>query len=355
MKQLLSMSLFTVCVWLLTACTEDDKLIAREGQEVTLELSVQTPGLQQTGGGALTRSDKTGEEATIKDNKLYIVQFDGTTASSKVIKSGTATLTSGKISFAFSMGTTGKGRVYLVANADPAATTGMTLDVFEKKMVGYTAAGTVTASTLLPMCDFKDFDPAGATTGPAFKLKSMVAKLILKCTIDADAQAEFKGTFKVNLRNVPNGSFFGEPSSFATAWRPATVTFTDKEDLGTVTNATTEAESIVFYIPENLSGQNEAVDRWIYRSVEKAPTSSTYFELEGETKDGRTARIFLFLGDPANPSDFNVHRNYAYTLTVTIMGVDETDERLSTKSYFMYTNEASAWDDINKTDDSFGN
>lgn len=355
MKQLLSMSLLTVCIGLLMACTEEDKLTNRSSEEVTLELSVATPGLLQTDNGASTRSDKKGDEATIKDNKLYIVQFEGTAAASKVVKTGSATLSSGKISFAFSLATSGKGRVYVVANTDPAATLNMTLKTFEEKLVGYAAATTVTASTLLPMCDYKDFDPAGATKAPDFRLKAMVAKLILKCTIDADAQAEFKGGFDIHLRNIPNGSFLGEPASFATAWRPATVGFSDKTNVGTMTNATTLSDSIVFYIPENLSGQNAAVDRWIYRSVEKAPASSTYFELEGETADGRTARVFLFFGDPTNPSDFNVHRNYAYTLTATLMGVDETDERLSTKSYFMYAKEDGTWNDISKTDDAFGN
>lgn len=355
MKHLVSMSLLSLCVWLLSACTEEDGLTAREKREVTLELPVIAPGLQQTGGALETRSDKVGDEGKIVDNKLWIVQFDGMAAASKVARSRQVTLTDGKVTFPFVLLESGKSRVYVVANVNPGVTENTTtLGEFEKKLVAYAAGTTVNASTGLPMCDSKDFDPAGASAAPTFTLKAMVAKLTFNCSIDPDALGEFGNTLTFTLKNVPNGSFYGMPSAYTSAWRPATVSFAQPIELGT--KAKTEAFSCTWYVPENIAGQNAAVTRWIHRSVDNAPANATYFEVATTSEDGESnITIALFLGDPASLSDFNVRRNYAYTLTATIIGVDVVDQRVTMKGDFMFVKDnKDGWTDVNNTNDAFG-
>lgn len=355
MKHLGCMSLLSLCVWLLWSCAEEDGLTVRDKREVTLELPVLAPGLQQTGGALETRSDKVGAEGTIIDNKLWIVQFDGTAAASKVARSRQVTLTDGKVTFPFVLLETGKSRVYVVANANPGVTENTTtLGDFEKKLVAYTAGTTVDASTGLPMCDYKDFDPAGASSAPTFTLKALVAKLTFTCSIDTDALREFGNDLTFTLKNVANGSFYGSPSAYTSAWRPATVSFS-KKDLGT--KAKTEAFTCTWYVPENIAGQNAAVTRWIQRGVDNAPANATYFEVATTSEDGESnITIALFLGDPATPADFNVRRNYAYTLTATIIGVDVVDQRITMKGDFMFVNgNSGGWTDVNNTNDAFGN
>lgn len=356
MKHLGCMSLLSLCVWLLSACTEEDGLTARDKREVMLEIPVIAPGLQQTGGALETRSDKQGAEGTIIDNKLWIVQFDGTAAASKVARSRQVTLTDGKVTFPFALLETGKSRVYVVANANPGVTENTTtLGDFEKKLVAYTAGSTVDAAKGLPMCDSKDFDPAGASVAPTFTLKALVAKLTFTCSIDPDALKEFGDNLTFTLKNVPQSSFYGMPSAYTSAWRPVDVPFADPIDLGT--KAKTESFSCTWYVPENIAGQNAAVTRWIQRGVDNAPANATYFEVATTSNNGESnITIALFLGDPATPADFNVRRNYAYTLTATIIGVDVVDQRVTMKGDFMFVDDSnSGWTDVDNTNDVFGN
>lgn len=355
MKHLVSMSLLSLCVWLLTACTEEDGITVRDEREVTLEFPVIAPGLQQTGSTLETRSDKVGDEGKIIDNKLWVIQFDGTAAASKVARSRQVTLTNGKVTFPFVLLESGKSRVYVVANANPGVTENTTtLGDFEKKLVAYAAGTTVNAATGLPMCDSKEFDPAGASSAPAFTLKAMVAKVTFNCSIDADALSEFGSNLTFTLKNVPNGSCYGEPSTYTAAWRPDGVSFSNKEP---ETKASNETFTCTWYVPENLAGQNTAVTRWIYRSVDKAPANAMYFEVVTTSADGQSnITIALFLGDPNSAPDFNVRRNYAYTLTANIIGVDVVDQRVTMKGDFMFVNNSGdGWADVNHTNDAFGN
>lgn len=350
MKHLVSMSLLALSVWLTAACTEEDRLTPRDKREVIRELSVVTPCLQQTGGDLATRSEKVGDEGKIMNGKVWVIQFDGTAAANKVVKFSEVTLVNGTVTFPFDMvEDADQCRVYVVANVNPGVSEGTTLQSFEQKLVTYEASQTVNATTGLPMCDHKDFDPVGTATAPTFKLKAMVAKLIFKCTIDAGL-GDFKETPTVTLENIPNGSFFGEPSDYTTAWLPALRSF--REGNIEVGNA---GETIyTWYIPENIAGQNTDVKRWIHRSIDKAPAKATYFEISGVTTKDVSVKIALFLGDPNNAADFNVRRNYAYTLTANIIGLAKADHRITMKGDFMYAEPEEGWTNISKSDDAFG-
>lgn len=362
MKHLKDMGLLVVGLLMLAACTQEDELTKRDAGEVTLEIPVIAPGLSQT-GVPLSRSEKVGDEGKIIS--LYVVQFDGAAPTSKVLKSESVTLVDGKVSFTFASSASDACRVYMLANTAPGVTVGTTtLKQFEEALRTFTAVTAVASATGLPMCDFKDFDPAGKDVGPTFMMKAMVAKLKLVCALSDVARGKLKdGKLTVSVKNIPNGSFCGTPTTYTMAWRPTAPTFADKANVGDISTGTF---TYTIYIPENIAGQNSAVKRLIHRSVANAPANSTCFMLDGSTTDGETeVHIALFYGSPKDSdtteletSDFNVKRNYFYTLTATIVDLDDTDQRVSMKGDFMYINKDGdpAWDyDNSKTDDAFGN
>ncbi|WP_455590547.1 DUF4906 domain-containing protein [Bacteroides sp.] len=362
MKHFKSIGLWAVGILMLTACTQEDGLTKRNIREVTLEVPVIAPGFDRA-GVPLTRSEKVGDEGKIVS--LRIVQFDGNEPASKALKSDAVTLgADNKVSFTFGLPESGISRVYMVANFTPTVTIGTTtLKQFEETIRTFAAVTTVSASAGLPMCDFQEFDPAGAGEGPTFTLKAMVAKLKLVCSLSTTVQDKLKdGKLSVSIKNIPNGSFCGTPNSYATAWRPATLAFSDKDNIGTISNNVFE---YTIYIPENLAGQKAEIKRLIHRSTANAPAGSTCFMLDGSTVDGETeVHIALFYGSKdkpedlqMNPSDFNVKRNYAYTLTATVVDLDDTDQRVSMKGDFMYINETNpSWGkEPNVPSDAFGN
>lgn len=362
MKHFKGIGLLVAGILMLVACTQEDELTKRNGREVTLEIPVVAPGLSQV-GIPLTRSDKVDNEGKIFS--LYIVQFYGDNGTATLAKSEKVTLdASNKVSFTFALPGEGydKCRVYMVANLNPDPSTGMTLEQFEKKLMTFAATATV-PGTGLPMCDFKDFDPAGKGVGPTFTMKAMVAKLRLVCTLSDLTRSKLKdGKLTVSVKNIPNGSFCGTPTTYTGAWRPTAPTFADKANVGEISTGTF---TYTIYIPENIAGQNSAVKRLIHRSVVNAPANSTCFMLDGSTTDGETeVHIALFYGSPKDSdtteletSDFNVKRNYFYTLTATIVDLDDTDQRVSMKGDFMYINENNpAWgEEPNVPSDAFGN
>lgn len=357
MKHLLSISLLSFCVGLLSACTQDDGLAVRgEEQEVLLQLPVIAPGMEQTGGNPSTRSAKEDPEKVIKDNKVWVIQFEGTATTSKVKKAKEVTLTNGSVSFPFAL-TSGKCRVYITANVVPGVTEGTTtLQQFETKVVTY-AAATYPLTAGLPMCVCQDIDPSAisdASPVPAFKLQAMVAKLILNYTIAAEAQEEFGSTMTVTLENVINGVAYKAPTAFAAAAQPSGTSFSTKE-VGTNVSTTT-AYTCTLYVPENIAGQTSGLTSPTQRSTGNAKANATYFKVVALAKSGdNNITVSLFLGDPSNANDFNVRRNYAYKMDVNVLGIDEADLRLTTKADFLYVKDnAAGWTDVSKPNDTFG-
>lgn len=359
MKHLMSISLFLFCAWLLTACTQDDGLTVRgEEREVMLELPVIAPGMDQTGGNASTRSAKEDPEKVIKDNKVWVIQFEGTATTSKVKKAKEVTLSNGTVSFPFAL-TSGKCRVYITANVVPGVTVGTTtLQQFETKVLTYAATTyPLTAGTGLPMCVWQDIDPSAisdASPVPAFRLQAMVAKLILNYTIAAEAQAEFGSTMTVTLENVINGVAYKAPTTFANPAQPSGKSFSAKA-VGTNVSTTT-AYTCTLYVPENIAGQTTGLTSPTQRSTGNAKENATYFKVVALAKSGNNnITVSLFLGDPANVNDFNVRRNYAYKMDVNVLGIDEADLRLTTKADFLYVEDnAAGWTDVSKPNDTFG-
>ncbi|MFI3294146.1 MAG: DUF4906 domain-containing protein [Rikenellaceae bacterium] len=109
------------------------------------------------------------------------------------------------------------------------------------------------------------------------------------------------------------------------------------------------------YMLENLSGTNTAITSESQKTAANAPSTAAYIEIEGTTSDSWvTYRIYL---GENNTSDFNVRRNNAYDMDISIYSADSSDFRTTIKPFpidvylsvssgsvhTIYYKEASAW------------
>lgn len=349
MKRLLSLSLLAVCGFWLGSCTQADHFTTREADEKIIELKVIAPGIEET--GTVTRSAKDALEKKI--HQVYILQFSGTDATSTLAKYQKVTLgANNRVSFPFKLiDGSGVNRVFVVANVNLSVTVDVTtLSEFAGTLVPTGVSTTVPAGGI-PMCDCQDFDPMSQAQAPDFKLCAMLAKVTLNCSIDPSAEHLFNTSPApfIRLKQTTKGTTYFSPTDLTTGYRPTGIAYNDLISVGGM-------GSYTLYVPENIAGRNSNVNRWIYRSAQNAPANATYFEIKCYTADGNSrVTIALFLGDPNTPSDFNTIRNYHYSITANILGLDEIDQRLTFSSDFMYVNENGSWTDSSKTGDSFGN
>ncbi len=85
------------------------------------------------------------------------------------------------------------------------------------------------------------------------------------------------------------------------------------------------------YMLENLSGENTAITTEEQKTAANAPSTAAYIEIEGTTSDSWvTYRIYL---GENNTSDFNVRRNNAYDMEVSIYSADASDFRTTVKPF----------------------
>lgn len=339
-------------IWILLAglslfsCTEGNDLITPPqgggGEEVSMTIPVTAANMEAIGskfstrasgkslnvvwGNAETRAGEVVKDPEEKELKqVYVVQFSGVEAASTVVKCGTASVNASSVNFSF-YPTGTKNRVYMVANLDLSAVNeGTKLSDFENRLETFTACTALPAGRL-PMCDYQEFEPTTGVSAPQFNLKAMVAKVVFKCKVDAAAGVNTSPV--VTLRQIAGGTTYLAATDPAVAYRPAGVDFSDLAG----SNATVVDGYTVytFYIPENIAGKNAGITKESARSLAKAQPKATYIEVKAtRTADNEEVTFVLFLGDPADVTDFNVNRNHIYTVTATILGFDLIDERVT--------------------------
>lgn len=90
------------------------------------------------------------------------------------------------------------------------------------------------------------------------------------------------------------------------------------------------------YMLENLSGRNTAITSERDKTMNNAPSTATYVEIEAELSDAWvTYRIYL---GENNTSDFNVKRNNAYDMDIEIHSADASDFRTTIRPFPMDVN-----------------
>lgn len=124
----------------------------------------------------------------------------------------------------------------------------------------------------------------------------------------------------VKLCSVPAKSRLGEPFGQLSG-------ISYREYSGTVS---AEGATVYWYLPENKAGNGDAVDSE-KRKTGKGVSNATYVELTGEAvQDGVTYKDVRFRLYPGgNENDYTISRNSYYTISVTLDGIDFSDERIS--------------------------
>ena len=354
-------SLFMASLFAFASCGEEEDAGQLPGEKVAVEIPVEILGMQQAGGGTVTRSaddvmettfgaPETRTDLSAVENQIHsiaVIQFDGVGDANKVVAAQTdLTLTGGKVTFdAFNAANT-TGRVYVVANFAPTVTVNTTtLGAFKKMMATYTNY-TGVAQTGLPMCGYGDFNPRNTPKAQRIQLTAMVAKLTVTYTATAGAFYA-SAPVTVKLKNVSNGTGYEVPASYSTVYNPTGVTRTGTVEKDAANANLALGKTYTFYVPENICGANSTASTWKKRSLANVPagTSPLYFEITGRTTDNKgTATVVSFIGDPDAPTEYNIRRNYAYTLTANINNIKTgtADERITVKPDYFNLNEEGA-------------
>ncbi|MCM1352985.1 MAG: DUF4906 domain-containing protein, partial [Alistipes senegalensis] len=328
------------------ACSQDefDEVLRPDAGKATLRLSaVGFTGEVRTRAAVL----KEGED---KIKGVWVAQF-GTDG--KVIKAPTYYSTVNSDNTVDAELDTEASNVYAVANVpedlfDSFDAKNGTEAQFKATTRTYTSEITCDGtSNFLPMVGVK------AITADATKVEvpmtRAVARIDLTLTHDATTQ-DLKLT-ECYLAYVPNKSIMEAQTPGATRVYPSAA---DAQFYGY--NATDEKEKFVYgkksislnakgtstdlswYVPENLAGQNSDIQYAKHKGEKTAPDKyAMRIIVKGtctyNTVPNTEVTFSIFPGQNAT-SDFNVQRNYVYTVTSTIKGVNKTDNRVTVHDYF---------------------
>lgn len=172
-------------------------------------------------------------------------------------------------------------------------------------------------SGTLPMSAMRTFTVRG-TTQIAIELMRAVAKVDFSYTVAADFSRSLS-VRSVRLCNVPRfAALFGEGRITADGECAATEAFPADDD----------GYSAVYYLPENLQGENVSIPGQEQKDEANAPEYAAYILIEGEA-DGLHVVYRIYLGEN-NTSDFNIVRNRVYRIEARILGRNTVDWRVST-------------------------
>ena len=169
-------------------------------------------------------------------------------------------------------------------------------------------------SGTLPMSAMRTFTVRG-TTQIAIELVRAVAKVDFSYTVAADFSRSLS-VRSVRLCNVPRfAALFGEGRITADGECAATEAFPADDD----------GYSAVYYLPENLQGENVSIPGQEQKNEANAPEYAAYILIEGEA-DGLHVVYRIYLGEN-NTSDFNIARNRVYRIEARILGRNTVDWR----------------------------
>lgn len=315
---------------------DDSQASAGDGK-VEMTFGLAASSLQSTSADAAAQAASVDEDAI--DN-LWVLQFDG--------KEPASALALCKYYDASKIGDGGDGaktvsvaldesdsevKIYFVANVGPDAFDGSnapaSLGLFESSLLRMPDMQAVIGAGVLPMVGLHQGTVAMQRYDVT--LTRMVAKVTFSCSADITAAGETFSITSVQITNVATGT------SYKAIGIPANDndTFPSAADSDNFTDyAAQSAEGldsgVTWYIPENLRGVISAITKPSEKGGSLAPIHSTCIEVSGDYDDGNAIKYVtyrIYLGQN-NTSDFNVIRNYSYTISSTIRGVNQNDTRV---------------------------
>ncbi len=349
LKKIMGKAVLLCAVAFAAACSQDefDETLRADSGTATLRLSA----VGFTGETRLTRAAelKTGEDAI---NSVWVAQF----ADGKIIKGPTYydSTQIGSDKTVEAELDTEESNVYVVANVpedlfssfDPKEGTE---DKFKAATIKYTSEikcdGT---SNFLPMVGVKGV--TASDTQITVPMTRAVARIDFTLTHDAATQDLV--LTDCWLEYVPNNSLIEAKDAAATRVYP-TNPAADNQFFGhdatddklkfiygkqasfSLTKGGTK--EITWYVPENLAGQNSNIEAAKYKGAKTAPDKyAMRIVVKGTCTykgEANTEVSFTIYPGQNATTDFNVQRNYVYTVTSTIKGLNLTDNRVTVHDF----------------------
>ena len=251
---------------------------------------------------------------------LWVGQYDATSGV-RLFSQYISSMTDNKVNLKLKQSDT-KSRVWFVANAGDQGEVA-TEKALKERLVPHTSTGEgLPGDRLCKMTGtWEGMVQAGGVKDVTVNLKRLLAKITFTYSMGDDFA--FTPT-SVTLKNAPSVSQLEAPTGQLTAG----VTYGDYT--GTVNNT---GATIYWYLPENragtVSGEN-AVDSE-KKKVGTGVTNATCIELTGTAvQGGITYKNVTFNFYPGSDyNNYDIVRNSHYTLTVNLVGIDVSDERIT--------------------------
>ena len=299
-------------------------------------------------GAAEGRS--TVDEDALKN--LWVLQFDGATDASKLlfceyydasmIGVNDTTDDDSKKSYSLSVAlyeTTGDTKIYFVANVGPdrfqkfsagdsSVDSDVTLKSFEASTLAFASEAAVSADGVLPMIG--SYEGSSVIASGTVQMKRLVAKISFSFSIDVPGTEKFTPS-RVSLRSAASCTRFSAPAvpTGTTGLYPDAASSDNFINYPAVSVSGTGSFTYTWYVPENLRGVVAGLEP-SEKGSENAPAGSTFIEIGGDYQRGSAltdVTYTIYLGENAS-TDFNVVRNYHYTVSSTIKGLNSRDLRV---------------------------
>nr|WP_288661955.1 DUF4906 domain-containing protein [uncultured Alistipes sp.] len=305
-------------------------------------------------GAAEGRS--TVDEDALKN--LWVLQFDGATDASKLlfceyydasmIGVNDTTDDDSKKSYSLSVAlyeTSGDTKIYFVANVGPdrfqkfsagdsSVDSDVTLKSFEASTLAFASEAAVSADGVLPMIG--SYEGSSVIASGTVQMKRLVAKIDFTFDIQITAAGEKFTPSRVSLRSAASHTRFLEhtlPTGTTGLYPDAAssdnfINYPAVSVSGPVSKET--PFTYTWYVPENLRGVVSGIESPSEKGPKNAPAGSTFIEIGGDYQRGSAltdVTYTIYLGENAS-TDFNVVRNYHYTVSSTIKGLNSRDLRV---------------------------
>jgi hypothetical protein len=327
-------------------CSKDSLILDKNGDNnkkvVRFSLKPITIGDAQTKAGTAVN------ESTVKN--LWILQFDGTSGDSKLVKSIYFPDITDLNNIVVQLLAGVDQRVEFIANTFNSSLfdhTNSPLNAFtytgflSRKKQYYSESDLFTGVTLkyllLNGCYIGEIPNKTA----AVSLLHNCAKVTLNYTSEDVSAFENGVRFKitsVQMKNVPEESSYKAINLNTTLTNPLSlinysqITGTDAgTGIGEGYTIGDYIGFVTFYMPENIAGVNPLATSQDLK-LQYAPLSATYLEIKGEGigNDGRLNEFVtfrLYLGNN-NTDNYNVNINTHYNINLTFRGVNIADSRI---------------------------
>lgn len=300
-------------------------------------------------GAAEGRS--TVDEDALKN--LWVLQFDGATDASKLlfceyydasmIGVNDTTDDDSKKSYSLSVAlyeTSDDTKIYFVANVGPdrfqkfsagdsSVDSDVTLGSFEASTLAFASEAAVSADGVLPMIG--SYKGSSVIASGTVQMKRLVAKIDFTFDIQITAAGEKFTPSRVSLRSAASHTRFLEHTvpTGTTGLYPDAASSDNFINYPAVSVSGTGPFTYTWYVPENLRGVVAGLEP-SEKGPENAPAGSTFIEIGGDYQRGSAltdVTYTIYLGENAS-TDFNVVRNYHYTVSSTIKGLNSRDLRV---------------------------